>query len=184
MTAEDSDDLEPPFSLLVAVRTIGDDGLRGQFEADAKQRAALAEAFELGRLDLFQGDYALTPIRNGKYALDATYKARLAQQCVVSLESIENEVAETFKIEFVPEAEGGSRQFLDLAPDGIPAEPYSGGQVDVGAALAQQLSLAVDPYPRKAGAKLDWTSEEDGDDSAEPPGPFSALAKLGRDKAS
>ena len=184
MSVEDSADAEPPFSRLVAVRTIGDDGLTGSFEAGAKEREALAEAFELERLDLFEGEYELTPKRNRKFVMDATYKARLVQQCVVSLEPIEIEVAETFTIEFVPEGEGGPQQLLDLAPDGIPSEPYSDGRIDVGAALAQQLSLAIDPYPRKSGAKLDWTDEEDGDDNAEQPGPFAALAKLGRDKAS
>ena len=184
MTTDDNTEDELPFSLLVAVRTIGDDGLRGSFEAGVKERAALAEAFELERLDLFQGVYELTPKRNRKFAMDATYKARLAQQCVVSLEPIESEVAETFAIEFLPEGEGGPQQQLDLTPDGVPREPYSDGQIDVGAALAQHLSLAIDPYPRKADAKLDWTSKEDGDDGVKPPGPFSALAKLGRDEAS
>ena len=184
MTAEDSTDLELPFSRLVAVRTIAEDGLKGRVEANAAERAALAEAFELERLDLFQADYELRPMRDGKFAMDATFTARLVQSCVVSLEPIESEVAEAFKIEFVPEREGGPLQPLDLAPDGVPGETYAGGQIDVGAALAQQLSLAIDPYPRKADAKLDWTGEEDGGEGAEPQGPFSALAKLGRDKAS
>ena len=184
MSVEDSADAELPFSRLVAVRTIGDDGLRGGFKAGGKEREALAEAFELERLDLFEGVYELMPKRNRKFAMDATFKARLVQQCVVSLEPIESDVAETFTIEFVPEGEGAPQQSLDLAPDGVPSEPYSDGQIDIGAALAQQLSLAIDPYPRKAGAKLDWTGGEDGDDNAEQPGPFAALAKLGRDKAS
>lgn len=188
MTSEDSAGTELPFSLLVALRAIGEDGLAGRFEASPKERAALAETFELDRLDLFEGQYELTPKRNGKIAMDAAFTARLVQQCVVSLEPVETEVAERFAVEFVPEAEGGLPQVLDLAPDGILAEPYAGGLIDVGAVLAQQLSLAIDPYPRKADAKLDWAGENDtrdGDtgEGAEPQGPFSALARLGRDKA-
>ena len=34
-------------------------------------------------------------------------------------------------------------------------EPLAGNMLDVGEIIAEQLSLAADPYPRKAGAKLE-----------------------------
>ncbi len=47
--------------------------------------------------------------------------------------------------------------------------------IDLGEALAEQLALALDPYPRKPGAKLPSEASDDGAN------PFSALkAKFGK----
>jgi hypothetical protein len=35
-----------------------------------------------------------------------------------------------------------------LDPDAEPVEPLDNGNIDIGEAVAQQLSLAIDPYPR------------------------------------
>jgi hypothetical protein len=43
------------------------------------------------------------------------------------------------------------------------AEPFEGDAIDIGEAVAQQLALALDPYPRAPGASL-----EGGGDSAQP----------------
>jgi hypothetical protein len=60
----------------------------------------------------------------------------------------------------------------DEDPDDLPAEA---GAVDMGEALAQQLSLALDPYPRAPGAELPAEATDGGAH-----GPFAALAKLKR----
>ena len=50
------------------------------------------------------------------------------------------------------EAEGArSEVFLDLSDD-LPVEPLSGDLLDLGAAVAEQLALELDPYPRQPGA--------------------------------
>ena len=58
------------------------------------------------------------------------------------------------------------------APDEIEAE---GDSVDLGEAIAEQLALALDPYPRVPGAALPGEGEGE-----EPPpsGPFAGLAAL------
>jgi len=58
----------------------------------------------------------------------------------------------------------------DDDPDDIPAD--ESGVVDLGEELVQQLSLALDPYPRAPGAEI--PPEHAGGAH----GPFAALARL------
>lgn len=38
--------------------------------------------------------------------------------------------------------------------DSDPPEPILDGKIDLGAVVAEQLSLGLDPYPRRAGAEV------------------------------
>jgi hypothetical protein len=77
---------------------------------------------------------------------------------VVTLEPFEARLDEHAALRFVPAQT--LREAADLAeldaetlegPDEI---PYNGELIDLGAALAEQLALSLDPYPRKPGAEL------------------------------
>jgi len=76
----------------------------------------------------------------------------------------------------VPASEAeAEEEELELEPeslDGPDEIPYTGGLIDLGAALAEQLALSLPPYPRKPGAEL---PPEARDDSANP---FAALSRL------
>ena len=63
-----------------------------------------------------------------------------------------------------------------LDGDAEPVEPLDDGMIDIGEAVAQQLSLALDPFPRAPGAVLD--EETDLSDGSPRESPFAALAKL------
>ncbi len=52
--------------------------------------------------------------------------------------------------------------------------PFGNGLLDLGEAAAEQLGLALDPYPRMPGAELPSLDEEEEDR------PFSALDRLRR----
>lgn len=78
---------------------------------------------------------------------------RVVQSCVVSLEPVEQEVAETFSVRFVPEGE----ETGDDDPDSPDELPYRGSRIDLGEATVEQLALALDPYPRLPGAVADMT---------------------------
>jgi hypothetical protein len=51
-----------------------------------------------------------------------------------------------------------------------------GETLDLGEALAEQLALALDPYPRAPGASL--AAAEDEEDESPARGPFAGLAPL------
>jgi hypothetical protein len=53
--------------------------------------------------------------------------------------------------------------------------------IDLGEVASEQLGLAIDPYPRKAGAEVpaEWTADPAAEPASEPKvNPFAALEKL------
>ncbi|MGE4481694.1 DUF177 domain-containing protein [Acidocella sp.] len=150
--------------------------------ADAAQRAALAARFGLAGLEKLEGRFLLRHERSGIIAGVLSMSAVVTQICVVSLEPFAAAIKERADLRFVPAAalpraaEGDEDE--DITPDSFdsPDEiPYEGDIIDLGAALAEQLALTLDPYPRKPGAAL---PEAASDNSAHP---FAALAsRLGK----
>ena len=82
---------------------------------------------------------------------DGVLEAEVVQSCVVSLDPVEQSVAERFTLRFVPEGDVTDDDDPE-APDEI---PYRGSSIDLGEATAEQLALALDPYPRREDAELD-----------------------------
>ena len=78
-------------------------------------------------------------------------EADVVQSCVVSLEPVEQHVSDRFTVRFVPEGKEKDNEDPD-APDEL---PYQGSTIDLGEAAAEQLALALDPYPRHPDAELD-----------------------------
>ena len=118
----------------------------------------LSCAFQLHRAD------------DGVIAAEALLEAEVVQICIVSSEPFEQEVSEAFEVQFVPAGSEAPDDDLE-APDQIPYEGYA---LDLGEAAAEQLALALDPYPRKPDAE-DAVSAPDA-----APHPFAALAALRR----
>lgn len=96
--------------------------------------------------------------------------ASVTQSCVVSLEPVDQEVRDSFQLRFVPSGKEGEDEDPD-SPDEI---PYEGSTIDLGEAAAEQLALALDPYPRSPGATLDPAAED------AVANPFAALATFRR----
>ncbi len=146
--------------------------------ADATQRAALAARFGIPAIARLEGRFTLHHERSGILAAALTMDAAVTQVCVVTLEPFEVVIQDSAALRFVPEAalrhapaEDAAEE--DITPDSLdsPDEiPYANDTLDLGAALAEQLALALDPYPRKPAATLPDNAT---DHSANP---FAALA--------
>lgn len=152
-----------------------------KFDANPAERAALADRFGLVSLDRFHASFSLRRLRKDLIRLKGHISASLVQACVVTLEPIPAEIAEDVELDFSEtEADPGEEIDLDAeAADG--PEPLIGGMIDLGEVAAEQLGLAIDPYPRKAGAEV--PAEWKADPAAEPEpvakiNPFAALDKL------
>jgi len=147
-----------------------------ELAADKPTRAILAERFSLPAIAALTGVFVLQHHRGGIIAADLRMKAQVTQLCVVTLEPFETTIEERVALHFVPAARLADEE--ELAPESLegPDEiPYEDDVIDLGEALAEQLALALDPYPRKPGAELP-PEATDGDAS-----PFSALkAKFGK----
>ena len=102
----------------------------------------------------------------GVVDIDGVLKARVVQDCVVTAEPFEQDVSDRFVVQCVPEGQ----ETEDDDPDSVDQVTYRDNTIDLGELAAEQLALALDPYPRSPGAAL--PAAEDGTAH-----PFAALLK-------
>ena len=159
------------FNRPVDVVRLGPDGASYDIAASAEERAALARRFDLLALDHLSAQVTLKPVAGGFYRLAATLEAALTQACVATLEPVTSRVEETFSLLYGA-LEAQKEVLLDGESETV--EPLEGGMIDIGEAVAQQLSLAIDPFPRAADAP----SQTDAAASSPLDSPFAVLAKL------
>jgi uncharacterized metal-binding protein YceD (DUF177 family) len=141
--------------------------------ASVEERAALAKRFGLLALDRLEAQVQLAPVAAGFYRLSAKLEAELTQACVVTLEPVASRIDEAFSLLYGAVDE---QQDVLLDSDSETVEVLEGGMVDIGEAVAQQLSLALDSFPRAPGAATEKgvaAADERRLDS-----PFAVLAKL------
>jgi Large ribosomal RNA subunit accumulation protein YceD len=161
--------MTPEFSRSLETGRVGPQGLDIEVVAQADERARLAARFGLPAIDALSCAFRLRPGLGGTITAEGTLRARVTQVCVVSTDQFEAVVSEDFVLCFAPEAEIPDHIDPD---DPVDTVPLVGGQIDLGEAAAEQLALALDPYPRKPGA----TPPEFAD--AGPASPFAALERL------
>jgi len=169
-----------PWSVPVRLDEIPETGLHLEIEADAAVRAAVATAAGVNEMPQLTAVFDVA--RHGRDGLHVvgTVSARVRQTCVVTLEPVENEIAEPIDLVFVPpSALGPLAHEVNLGIEPIePPEALIDGVADVGAAATEFLMLGIDPYPRKPGAVFEPPQTADAGSR-----PFAALAALrGRDR--
>jgi uncharacterized metal-binding protein YceD (DUF177 family) len=130
--------------------------------------AALARRFSLLALDRLEAALRLEWVGGRLLRLEATLSAELVQACVVTLEPVRSAIEDRFVLLYGSATETGS---VMLREDEEVLEPIVDGRIDLGEAVAQQLSLAIDPFPRAPGAAA-LADPAEGMAS-----PFAALAK-------
>jgi uncharacterized metal-binding protein YceD (DUF177 family) len=120
--------------------------------AGADERAALAARFALLALDRLEAEVRLRRLAGGLVRLSAALRADVVQACVVTLEPVPSRIEEDFSLLY-----GAADEAREIVLDGEDetVEPLAGNRIDIGEAVAQQLSLALDPFPRVEGARLD-----------------------------
>nr|WP_294504223.1 DUF177 domain-containing protein [uncultured Rhodopila sp.] len=160
--------MTPELHRPLSLDRIGANGLDMSVSATAAECAALAVRMKLPAVLALSCTFYL--IREGRDLVLARghLQARVAQTCVVSLEAFEADIEEVFQVRFVPSGEESD----DLDPESDDEIPYEGNLIDLGEAAAEQLGLALDPYPRMPGAALSEAGPE------EQPHPFAALSGL------
>jgi uncharacterized metal-binding protein YceD (DUF177 family) len=152
------------------------DGDRLDLVADADERAAVAARLGLASLERLDAHAVLR--RDGTtITASGRVKARLEQRCVATGDPLPVRVDEAFDLRFVPEPKtaGGDEEF-ELGADELDTLFHDGQAIDLGAAIADSLALALDPYPRSP--KAEAALREAGVISEDEAGPFAALAAL------
>ena len=174
--------MRPEFSRLVRLSRIGGAGLEQTVAADADECRALARRLAIPAVASLTCRFDLAPGRAGRVAATAELRSQLTRICVVTLEPFEATVIERFALCFVPEASAEGEGSADIDPEAPDEISYAGEQIDLGEAAAEQLALALDPYPRMPGVALPGGGEDGAEGGAEDghgggAGPFAALAR-------
>jgi uncharacterized metal-binding protein YceD (DUF177 family) len=193
MTTAPADRAAAEFSRLASTSRLGADPMVYQLAATAEERAALARRFALVSLDRFTAAVELA--RHGRdIRLAAAIVADVVQLCGVTLEPfasrIEDRATLLYRRKPPPE---------DLAAEDDAYEILGSDEIDIGEAVAQQLSLALPPFPRAPGAEVPPAEIPSGEiprdeafggeiavaaqstpDQSVVPSPFAELAKLAK----
>lgn len=162
--------MAPEFSRLVSLARIPASGREEQLRASPAECAALAKRFGIEAVDRLEAALLLRPEPGGGVMVTGRLSADVVQACVVSLEPVAQRMDEVVVLRLLPPGEEPSDD-----PEGPDEITIEGDAIDLGEAVAEQLALALDPYPRAPGAELPQAGAgEDAD------GPFGALAALRR----
>ncbi|GGF28482.1 metal-binding protein [Aliidongia dinghuensis] len=175
----------PEFSHLVSTARLGTKSATYRLAANAAERAALAQRFDLISLDRFEATVTLKREAGEAIRLEGEIAADLVQACVVTNEPVPGRVVDRFTLIYRADIDEATadQMALDNPEDEI-IEPLIGDSIDIGEAVAQQLSVAMDPYPRSVGAQSSVPSAEAMDEDDEPGAstgrrnPFDVLAAL------
>ncbi|MBI1239339.1 MAG: DUF177 domain-containing protein [Alphaproteobacteria bacterium] len=144
---------------------------------DEADRAALATWLDLPGIASLTAEMTVSPWRREGALVEGTLDARLTQICVVTLEPFESTLSAPIARRFHPDAEPNTVIEDPEAED--PPEPLTERILDLGVILAEELSLALDPFPKAPGAVLPETAAgEAAQEGEKRPNPFAALAAL------
>jgi uncharacterized metal-binding protein YceD (DUF177 family) len=154
----------PEFSRPIEAMRLGTEPATYKITATAKERAALAERFDLLALERLEAEVRLARLAGGLIHLTARFAAEPVQRCVVTLDPVPSRIEDRFTLLY------GDEPATSTADDDL-IEPLDAGRIDIGEAVAQQLSLTLDPFPRSPAAAAVADAEP------ERHSPFADLAK-------
>lgn len=169
----------PEFSRPVRLDTLGDKPRELKIAAEPGERAALAGRFGLVALDRLEAAVALVR-RGDEVVMQGSLQAEATQACVASGAPVAAAMIVPFEILFRPQpAVGQPDEEVELSEGEMDVVFYDRAEIDLGEAVAETLSLNLDPYPRapEADAVLRAAGvQREGEEEKE--NPFAALAGL------
>jgi uncharacterized metal-binding protein YceD (DUF177 family) len=143
---------------IVDLERMGPNGTALEISASDSERAALAKRFGFLSLPVFSARVTVDRRPGGQVVVEGRLRGRIVQACILTLDPVTQDLDEAFRIVFkqdlAEERDPESGEALVSAQTDAP-EPLAGSQLDVGEIVAEQLSLAAHPYPRKQGVKLE-----------------------------
>jgi hypothetical protein len=154
--------------------------VRRTLEADSATRERIATALGLDALLSLKTKLEVSPWLDGAQ-IAGRWNAQVRQTCGVTLESFDTDLEGELHVRALPQgsaalgepdtAQQGGELDLDPGADD-PPDALPDDKIDLGAYVVEDLSLAIDPFPRKPGVEFE-APEQTGE-----PSPFAVLAKL------
>ena len=172
--------MTPEFSRVWRIDTLGQAPRQVAIEADAGERAALAARFGLVAVARLEAEAALS-LQGETASAAGIVRAAVTQSCVATDAPVAARVEAPFRIEFRPQPKtAGADEEIELGESELDVVFYDGAAIDLGEAVAETLSLSLDPYPRapNAEAALREAGVKDEEQAARESSPFAALQGL------
>jgi uncharacterized metal-binding protein YceD (DUF177 family) len=170
--------MTPELHRPLSLDRIGPHGLDLTIEAKPAECSALAVRMNLPAVLAVSCEFHLIREARDIILARAVLRARVTQVCVVTLEEFDAPVEESFQVRFVPSGE----ETDDIDPESDDEIPFEGNKIDLGEAAAEQLGLALEPYPRMPGVEMPEGGMPPGDmpevEDEPEPHPFAALRRL------
>jgi uncharacterized metal-binding protein YceD (DUF177 family) len=171
-----------PVEHIYDLSTLSNAGAEIAISATPAQREKLTHWLEAASVEKFSATVTLTKLAPNRFRYDALLVCDLTQPSVVSLEPVKAHVEEEFSRELHITHRGRhlpdkAEELTLMAGDEDVPEEIEGHKYDLAGPLLEELSLALDPYPRAQGeAFADLAEPEDKPDS-----PFAVLKQLKKD---
>jgi uncharacterized metal-binding protein YceD (DUF177 family) len=143
---------------IVDIDRMAPNGTALEIAASDSERAALAKRFGFLGLPAFSARVTVDRRPGGQVVVEGRLRGRIVQACILTLDPVPQDLDDAFRVVFkqdlAEERDPESGEALVSAQADAP-EPLPGNLLDVGEIVAEQLSLAAEPYPRKHGVKLE-----------------------------
>ncbi len=142
------------FSRMVEVTKLGKQGRLFKLSSTPAENKALSERYLILQINNLEADCQIVPLEKRRFQLSVILKAVVKQECGVSLEPVEENIAVSFSIilDNSPQEIQKNDNEIDFAMEDEDIEYFNSDEIDVGEIIAQHLSLEINPYPRKKGA--------------------------------
>jgi len=162
------------FSRPFRAHDVGTHTRQQMIEAKPDERAALADRFFL--LDLERLTAAIE-LRRDAAGIRVTGQIHASgnQPCALTAEAVPFLITERLSLLLTDKTPDGGE--VELADADLDSDVIVGDIIDMGEIAAQALALALDPYPRKTGAKVPGVISED--EARAKSSPFAGLKKDG-----
>jgi len=171
-----SDTPAPPLLRRFDLGDLSQAGSEVTVAADGDELARLATWAGVDAVRSFRATVSLRRISQTCFDFEADLDADIVQSCVVTLEPVQSHVARHVSRELLlaPDARPAAGELTLSAGDDDVPEAIDSLDYDLAAPLLEELVLAIDPYPRKAGAAFERPQEP----GAAPDSPFAVLKTL------
>jgi uncharacterized metal-binding protein YceD (DUF177 family) len=170
-----------PFSRVVRVDAVPEEGHTVTIEAAPAEREALAALYKVPSIEALSATLSLKRSETGGVRVTGSVHGELTQICVVSLEPFAGAVDEDIDVRFAPRADRAPKRPSEKPESSMVDEDEPDllvdGKIDLGALAAEFFALGLDPYPRKPGVTF-----ESPRDLGAKLSPFSELASRPRRK--
>lgn len=144
------------------------------------ERAAIAAWLEIPKVEMLTAKVRLTKRGGDIYEYEADFEADVVQACVVTLEPVPAHHSGAVRRTFQVATPVRRRKIEARGEDEIALSDEDGPEVltdpilDLAAPVLEELSLALDPYPRAPGARFEAPAEPE----TRPENPFAVLKAL------